>query len=85
MTVLGAWVGKRDAGPGEPLFATPTGQPLRRDAVERRIHLAAARAEEVCPSLAGKHVATHTLRHTAAMRLLDAGVDTTVIALWLGS
>lgn len=59
--------------------------PLRRDAVERRIHLAAARAEEVCPSLAGKHVATHTLRHTAAMRLLDAGVDTTVIALWLGS
>ena len=29
-------------------------------------------------------VSTHTLRHTAAMRLLHAGVDTTVIALWLG-
>ena len=26
----------------------------------------------------------HVLRHTAAMRLLHAGVDTTVIALWLG-
>lgn len=26
----------------------------------------------------------HVLRHTAAMRLLHAGVDTSVIALWLG-
>ncbi len=26
----------------------------------------------------------HTLRHTAAMRLLLAGNDVTVIALWLG-
>ena len=26
----------------------------------------------------------HTLRHTAAMRLLHAGIDITVIALWLG-
>ena len=29
-------------------------------------------------------MSAHTLRHTAAMRLLHAGVDTTVIALWLG-
>ena len=27
---------------------------------------------------------THTLRHTCAMRLLLAGNDVTVIALWLG-
>jgi len=26
----------------------------------------------------------HVLRHTAAMRLLHAGIDTSVIALWLG-
>jgi site-specific recombinase XerD len=37
-----------------------------------------------CPSLASKHITPHVLRHTAAMRLLHAGVDTTVIALWLG-
>ena len=37
-----------------------------------------------CPSLATKHVTPHTLRHTAAMRLLQAGVDISVIALWLG-
>jgi len=36
------------------------------------------------PSLAAKHVSVHTLRHSAAMRLLLAGVDITVIALWLG-
>ena len=34
--------------------------------------------------LRDKHVTVHTLRHTAAMRLLHAGVDITVIALWLG-
>jgi integrase/recombinase XerD len=32
----------------------------------------------------GKKVTPHVLRHTAAMRLLKAGIDTTVIALWLG-
>jgi integrase/recombinase XerD len=26
----------------------------------------------------------HVLRHSAAMRLLQAGVDKSVIALWLG-
>jgi integrase/recombinase XerD len=36
------------------------------------------------PSLRGKSVTAHTLRHTAAMRLLLAGTDTSVIALWLG-
>ena len=42
------------------------------------------RAAKSCPSLASKTVSPHVLRHTAAMRLLHAGVDTTVIALWLG-
>ncbi|MGH3341128.1 MAG: tyrosine-type recombinase/integrase, partial [Propionibacteriaceae bacterium] len=37
-----------------------------------------------CPSLRGKTITAHVLRHTTAMRLLQAGVDTSVIALWLG-
>ncbi len=41
-------------------------------------------AAGTCPSLAAKQVTPHVLRHTAAMRLLHAGVDTSVIALWLG-
>ncbi len=37
-----------------------------------------------CPTLARKHVTPHVLRHTTAVQLLEAGVDRTVIALWLG-
>jgi integrase/recombinase XerD len=37
-----------------------------------------------CPTFGQKSTTMHTLRHTAAMRLLRAGVDTSVIALWLG-
>jgi IstB-like ATP binding protein/integrase-like protein len=36
------------------------------------------------PSLVGKSESPHTLRHTTAMHLLQAGIDVTVIALWLG-
>ena len=41
-------------------------------------------ASEGCPSLASKRVSPHVLRHSAAMELLQAGVDCSVIALWLG-
>jgi integrase/recombinase XerD len=83
-TRLKARLAERDGDPEDPLFPTTTGKRLSRDAIERRlaIHLTTATAN--CPSLANKHVTTHTLRHTAAMRLLLAGNDITVIALWLG-
>ena len=57
---------------------------LSRDAVEHRIAHYASLAAGRCPSLRTKRVTAHTLRHTAAMRLLLSGVDVTVIALWLG-
>src|SRR5215211_1168861 len=41
-------------------------------------------ASRSCPTLATKAVSPHVLRHTAAMNLLHAGVDTSVIALWPG-
>jgi site-specific recombinase XerD len=79
-----AWIRERDGQPDDPLFATSTGRPLTRDALERRLTKHAGAAAAACPSLATKTVTPHVLRHTAAMRLLHAGVDTTVIALWLG-
>ena len=84
VTVLRAWLAERPGEPGHPLFPNRTGGRLSRDAVEKRLaqHVTAAEAE--CPSLTEKNVTAHTLRHTAAMRLLHAGVDTSVIALWLG-
>jgi integrase/recombinase XerD len=45
-------------------------------------HVRAAR--ERCPSLTSKRVSPHVLRHSAAMELLQAGVDCSIIALWLG-
>ena len=82
--ILKAWLKERAGAPDDPLFPTRTGTHLSRDAIEHRLahHLQAATTN--CPSLATKHVTMHTLRHTAAMRLLLAGNDITVIALWLG-
>jgi integrase/recombinase XerD len=82
--VLKAWLGERPGAPGDPLFPTTTGKRLSRDAVERRLAHHVALAGASCHSLKAKHVTMHTLRHTAAMRLLLAGNDVTVIALWLG-
>ena len=84
VAVLRVWLAERAGGPAEPLFPTSTGAPLSRDAVERRLAKYAASAAAVCPSLRAKRISPHVLRHTAAMRLLQAGVDTSVIALWLG-
>jgi site-specific recombinase XerD len=82
--VLRAWLTERAGNPADPLFPTRKGQRLSRDAVERRIAIHSATAAAACPTLRDKKVTAHTLRHSAAMRLLEAGVDTTVIALWLG-
>ena len=76
--------GTRRTARDEPLFPTRTGRRLSDDAVERRVAIHTQRAAQRCPSLASKNVTPHTLRHTAAMSLLHAGVDTAVIALWLG-
>jgi integrase/recombinase XerD len=84
VTVLRAWQAERGGQPGQPLFPTRAGGRLSRDAVEHRIAKHTATAAAHCPSLRAKTVTAHTLRHTAAMRLLHAGTDITVIALWLG-
>jgi integrase/recombinase XerD len=82
--VLRAWLTERHANPGQPLFPNRTGGQLSRDAVEKRLAQHISTATGQCPSLKTKDITAHTLRHTAAMRLLHAGVDTSVIALWLG-
>lgn len=84
VAVLEAWLRERAGGDADPLFPSDRGTRLSRDALEgivRRHTLAAARS---CPSLAGKRVSPHVLRHSTAMDLLHHGVDQTVIALWLG-
>ena len=84
LAVLRVWCHERGGGPSDPLFPTSTGRPLSRDAVEHRVAHYVEIASASCTSLANKHVSAHTLRHSCAMRLLQAGNDVTVIALWLG-
>jgi integrase/recombinase XerD len=84
VTMLRSWLAERHGDPDQHLFPNRTGGRLSRDAVEKRLAQHATAAAGECPSLKAKNVTAHTLRHTAAMRLLHAGVDTSVIALWLG-
>lgn len=82
--LLRAWLRERAGGPADPLFPTRTGRRLSRDAVALRVSTHAAAAARRCPSLKDKKTHPHVLRHSCAMTLLQAGVDTSVIALWLG-
>ena len=84
VAVLRVWLAERGGQGQEPLFPTRSGGVLSRDGLERRLAKHAADAADACPSLRQKKVTPHVLRHTAAMRSLQAGVDTAVIALWLG-
>ena len=82
--VLRAWLDERSGEEVDPLFPTRQGRRLSRDALERRLAIYVRDAANRAPTLHDKKVTLHVLRHTAAMRLLHAGVDTSVIALWLG-
>jgi integrase/recombinase XerD len=82
--LLKAWLAERAGISTDSLFPTTTGKRLSRDAIERRLAHHVTLASTSCPSITAKRVTFHTLRHTAAMRLLLAGNDITIIALWLG-
>jgi site-specific recombinase XerD len=84
VAVLRNWLQERAGAPSDPLFPTSTGRKLSSDAVTLLVTRHTKTAEHRCPTLKAKTVSPHVLRHTAAMRLLHAGVDTSTIALWLG-
>jgi integrase/recombinase XerD len=84
VAVLRAWLRETTDQRATPLFPSRDGGTLTRDAIERRLALHVATAQRACPALRSKRVTMHTMRHTAAMNLLAAGVDTSTIALWLG-
>ena len=84
VAVLKAWVKEQGDTPSLHLFPNSSGGRLSADAVQHVVkkHVKAARL--TCPSLRSKRVTPHVLRHTAAMELLQAGVDRALIAIWLG-
>lgn len=83
-TALHQWLTEQPQSPDAPVFPSSSGGHLSADALQRLVHRHVAIACRTCPTLIGKRVTPHTLRHTAAMNLLRRGVDLCVIALWLG-
>ncbi len=81
---LERWAERLGRSKCAPLFPNRHGAAISRSGVESRLRRAVQSAAERCPSLTGRRVSPHTFRHTTAMHLLQAGVDITVIALWLG-
>lgn len=82
---LKGWLGIQRGKPDQPLFPSLRGNGfMSRDAVERMLKKYVAVAARKAPSLSKKNVSPHTLRHTTAVHLMQAGVDRSVIALWLG-
>jgi site-specific recombinase XerD len=82
--VLNGWLIERHGQRDQPLFPTRTGRRLSPDAVERLVRVHAGTAATTDTAFPADTVHPHVLRHTCAMNLLQAGVDTAVIALWLG-
>lgn len=78
------WLKYADLRNEQPLIPNRSGLPMTRTNVADRLKLAISTATKMCPQLAGRKISPHTWRHTTAMHLLQAGVDLTVIALWLG-
>ncbi len=82
--VLKAWLQEPQRGDGDVLFPSARGHRLSVHGVQYLLNKHRMAACKACPSLREKRVTVHRLRHTMAMDLLQAGVDRSVIALWLG-
>lgn len=82
--VLRVWLAERRGQPDDVVFPSRRRGPLSSDAVAVLIDRHTRTAANQCASMSTKTVTPHVLRHTCAMRLLAAGVDISVIALWLG-
>jgi site-specific recombinase XerD len=84
LAVLKAWLREPQRGDGDVLFPSAQGERLSVHGVQYLLTKHRMAASKLCPSLKEKRVTVHRLRHTMAMDLLQAGVDRSVIALWLG-
>ena len=84
VAALKMWLQEPAKGSDDYIFCTARGGQLSADAVQDLLAKYRKIAGRVCPSLLKKRVTPHVLRHTLAMELLQAGIDQSVIALWLG-
>jgi integrase/recombinase XerD len=81
---LRGWVRFAGLAQSDILFPNRFGPAMSRNGIQQRLQLCVQLASVACPTLRGRRILPHTLRHTTAMHLLQSGVSTSVIALWLG-
>lgn len=82
--VLKSWISENNFKPIDYIFPSRNGGPMSSDTVQYSLKKYVKIAGKTCPALLNKKISPHVLRHTAAMQLLNAGIDTVMIALWLG-
>jgi site-specific recombinase XerD len=84
VAVMKTWLKERGGTNEDVVFPNARGSQLSPDGVQYLLTKHVKKAHDSCPTLKNKRISPHVLRHTAAMELLQAGVDHSVIALWLG-
>ena len=78
------WVRENRFSPESPLLPNRFGQRLTRAGAAYQLHQLVQRASVKMAALKHRHISPHTFRHSMAMGLLEAGIATEVIALFLG-
>jgi site-specific recombinase XerD len=66
------------------VFLNRSGRPITRFGIHTLVERYARQAQVTMPSLMGKRISPHTIRHTTATHLLRAGVDINTVRAWLG-
>ena len=79
-----AWLAVRGQARVPELFLSARGTEMTRAGFEYLLRKHAATARAQCPSLQGKRISPHVLRHTCALNILQATGDIRKVALWLG-
>ena len=83
-SVLQDWLAIRPHGSTDHLFLNARSRPMSRHGFAHRLALHAAKARQMMPSMVGKRVSPHVLRHSCAMHTLEATGDIRKVSLWLG-
>lgn len=81
---LRAWLALRGSIRVPELFVNAEGAPMTRAGFEYVLDKHARAAAATCPSLRGRSISPHQLRHSCAVIMLQATHDIRKVALWLG-